>query len=267
MKTLKYAARFLIRAKSYTLINLLGLAFSLACCIILMRYIHRELTVDTHCVDRERVITVLTDHGGMQWATHIGYMDTTYLKQEEVLKISEMVILPNTTLVYDNESYAMNVLATDSNFLDLFHYNISEGEARLAAPEDALITRAYAERIFGKESAVGKVLHFNVKTITIRGVIEQPECKSVFNFDILLNEKLQRQWGKINASLIHVLPGVDLKEINKKSFVYKEYNDSDINFKYRSRYEFVSWEDFYFKNLKSAEDSSISLELIQMCSF
>ena len=31
MKTLKYAARFLIRAKSYTLINLLGLAFSLAC--------------------------------------------------------------------------------------------------------------------------------------------------------------------------------------------------------------------------------------------
>ena len=38
---------------TYTLINLLGLAFSLACCIILLRYIHRELTVDTHCVDRE----------------------------------------------------------------------------------------------------------------------------------------------------------------------------------------------------------------------
>ncbi len=47
MKTLKYAWRFLIRSKSYTIINLLGLAFSLACCIILFRYIHRELTVDT----------------------------------------------------------------------------------------------------------------------------------------------------------------------------------------------------------------------------
>ena len=34
MKTLKYAWRFLIRSKSYTIINLLGLAFSLACCII-----------------------------------------------------------------------------------------------------------------------------------------------------------------------------------------------------------------------------------------
>ena len=50
MKTLKYAGRFLMRSKSYTIINLLGLAFSLACCIVLMRYIHRELTVDSHCI-------------------------------------------------------------------------------------------------------------------------------------------------------------------------------------------------------------------------
>ena len=53
MNTLRYALRFLLRARTYTLINLLGLAFSLACCIILLRYIHRELTVDTHCVDRK----------------------------------------------------------------------------------------------------------------------------------------------------------------------------------------------------------------------
>ena len=46
MRTLKYAWRFLMRSKSYTIINLLGLAFSLACSIILIRYIHRELTVD-----------------------------------------------------------------------------------------------------------------------------------------------------------------------------------------------------------------------------
>ena len=44
MNTLRYALRFLLRARTYTLINLLGLAFSLACCIILLRYIHRELT-------------------------------------------------------------------------------------------------------------------------------------------------------------------------------------------------------------------------------
>ena len=67
MKTLKYAWRFLIRSKSYTIINLLGLAFSLACCIILFRYIHRELTVDSHCIDREQVYGVKADMGGNKY--------------------------------------------------------------------------------------------------------------------------------------------------------------------------------------------------------
>ena len=64
MKTLKYAWRFLMRSKSYTVINLLGLAFSLACCIILMRYIHRELTVDAHSIDPEHIIIPLRDIEG-----------------------------------------------------------------------------------------------------------------------------------------------------------------------------------------------------------
>ena len=48
-----------MRARFYTLINLLGLAFSLACSIVLLRYIHRELTVDVHCVHPETVAVPL----------------------------------------------------------------------------------------------------------------------------------------------------------------------------------------------------------------
>ena len=57
MKTLKYAWRFLIRSKSYTIINVIGLALSLACTIILVRYIHRELQVNTHCTHAERTLS------------------------------------------------------------------------------------------------------------------------------------------------------------------------------------------------------------------
>ena len=51
MKTLKYAWRFLVRSKSYTVINIVGLSLSLACTIILVRYIHQETQVNTHCID------------------------------------------------------------------------------------------------------------------------------------------------------------------------------------------------------------------------
>ena len=64
MKTLKYAVRFLLRAKSYTTINLLGLTLSLACCIILSRYIYRETTVDMHCIDRNQVYGVQVSFDG-----------------------------------------------------------------------------------------------------------------------------------------------------------------------------------------------------------
>ncbi|WP_317133399.1 ABC transporter permease [Bacteroides cellulosilyticus] len=61
MKTLKYAWRFLIRSKSYTIINVIGLALSLACTIILVRYIHRELQVNTHCTHAERTFIPLRE--------------------------------------------------------------------------------------------------------------------------------------------------------------------------------------------------------------
>ena len=81
MKTLYYAIRFLLRTKSYTIINLLGLAFSLACCIILLRYIHRELTVDTHCIDRNQVYGVQTTFEGNRVLSvaEIGSRDSVYI--------------------------------------------------------------------------------------------------------------------------------------------------------------------------------------------
>ena len=85
MKTLTYAIRFLARSKSYTIINLLGLAFSLACCIILMRYIHRELTVDTHCVDRDRTVMAVRDIDGTR---HIANLkDVEQFINKEVLNV------------------------------------------------------------------------------------------------------------------------------------------------------------------------------------
>ncbi|MCS2307627.1 hypothetical protein NXX42_14805 [Bacteroides thetaiotaomicron] len=68
MKTLKYAWRFLVRSKSYTVINIVGLSLSLACTIILVRYIHQETRVNTHCIDAESVYIPLRDIDGNVYA-------------------------------------------------------------------------------------------------------------------------------------------------------------------------------------------------------
>ena len=105
MKTLTYAIRFLSRSKAYTIINLLGLAFSLACCIILMRYLHREWTVDSHCIRPDEVVTVINKNGEFQFPVSQQNMLRFYKGLEDV-------VIPEDKIIESCEF----VLLTDINF-------------------------------------------------------------------------------------------------------------------------------------------------------
>ena len=245
MKTLKYAIRFLMRSKSYTLINLFGLAFSLACCIILMRYIHRELTVDTHCIDRENIVVALWDIEGNKILTNLQEMDSTYIKLEQIMDRCQLIMEAKANILHEGQSYSMNLSATEGKFFEFFDYPVIEGEATLSAPQDAVITRQYAQRIFGNESPIGKVLSYGGKDITIKGMIDQPACKTTLQMDLFISIHLHSLsgWRRMISEMLYLLPDVDLEAINKVSNVYRESKGDR-----RVRWQFISWEDYYFEN-------------------
>ena len=234
MKTLKYAARFLMRAKSYTVINLLGLAFSLACCIILMRYIHRELTVDTHCVDRERVVVAIRDINNSRFVSSIddvhAFMKKEMIRKDDIIKRCSFIGRRKDNLIYKEQSYNTNVWIADSTFFHFFNYPLVEGECRLNAPDDAILTRNFAEKVFGTESPIGKSMTYNNKVVTVRGVIDSPKCKTSMVFDALLSIHLTKDWGQLISEFIHLSPHVDLKAINAETNVFRK--EDDINLRY-----------------------------------
>ena len=112
MKTLKYAVRFLLRAKSYTTINLLGLTLSLACCIILSRYIYRETTVDMHCIDRNQVYGVQVSFDGNRVLSkaEIGKRDSTYIDDNVILTRSSVILLENDYVDYQTNRFSVHAL-------------------------------------------------------------------------------------------------------------------------------------------------------------
>ena len=234
MKTLKYAARFLMRAKSYTVINLLGLAFSLACCIILMRYIHRELTVDTHCVDRERVVVAIRDINNSRFVSSIddvhAFMKKEMIRKDDIIKRCSFIGRRKDNLIYKEQSYNTNVWIADSTFFHFFNYPLVEGECRLNAPDDAILTRNFAEKVFGTESPIGKSMTYNNKVVTVRGVIDSPKCKTSMVFDALLSIHLTKDWGQLISEFIHLSPHVDLKAINAETNAFRK--EDDINLRY-----------------------------------
>ena len=248
MKTLKYAWRFLMRSKSYTIINLLGLAFSLACSIILMRYIHRELTVDTHCIDREHVYAICTNtegNRGLSGLKQYNY-DTISIDNRFVEAMATYIPLEKDYVISGTNRIPARCLVTDSVFFQLFHYPIVQGKLSLTTPQSALLTEKYARKIFGNENPIGKVLRYsNGKDITVEGIVGEPECKTTINFDIILSSKLSQHWERMNTELYRFLPGTDINAINKTGSVPRYINDP----KYDTRthtFSLISVKDIYW---------------------
>lgn len=248
MKTLKYAWRFLMRSKSYTIINLLGLAFSLACSIILMRYIHRELTVDAHCIDREHVYAICTNtegNRGLSGLKQYNY-DTISIDNRFVEAMTTYIPLEKDYVISGTNRIPARCLVTDSVFFQLFHYPIVQGKISLTTPQSALLTEKYARKIFGNENPIGKVLRYsNGKDITVEGIVGEPECKTTINFDIILSSKLSQHWERMNTELYRFLPGTDINTINKTGSVPRYINNPEYDTRTHT-FSLISVKDIYW---------------------
>ncbi|MBO5014531.1 MAG: FtsX-like permease family protein, partial [Bacteroidaceae bacterium] len=204
-----------------------------------------ELTVDTHCVDRERVIIPLSTINNIINFSSTSSCDTAYISESKIVGRSNINMRKEEPFRYNEEPYTLNTIFGDNHFLELFRFKALEGTLDLSAPDCAILSQACAQRMFGNESAIGKVLVYNdKKSVTVRGVIKQPLCKTSLNFDILLFN--EGESGSIE--FLQILPSVDLEAVNKVSNVLRRFKLQNGNYSPLLRsFEFVSLKDLYFK--------------------
>ena len=255
MKTLQYAWRFLIRSKSYTIINLLGLAFSLACCIILVRYIHRELTVDNNCIDREQVYGIKRDiNGNIYLSTLISSKDSSLIDQRYINKQTSFIPLEKDYVMVGTNRFPSRMIVTDSVFFQLFRYPVVQGNITLRSPQSALVTETFARKLFGKENPVGKVIRSsNDKDITIEGVLGNPENKTFLQFDVVLSKTSSSSWERMPIDLFSFMPGTDMDKLNKEGRNPQYVNSPESGDTRTYTYSFIPVKELYW-------DTSISNE-------
>ena len=61
---LKIAVRYLIRYKTYTTINVLGLAVGITCCLLIMLFVRSEMSYDRFNSRASRIYRVWQDESG-----------------------------------------------------------------------------------------------------------------------------------------------------------------------------------------------------------
>lgn len=254
---IKYAIRFLLRARSYTVINLVGLSLSLACCIILLRYIHRELTVDTHANDLSSIIVPLRDIDGSIYPGENPDNKDYSVDEKYIENRCKLIEEENSTIISNEVAYKTNLMAADTTFFHFFNYRAMEGSLSLEQPNNAILTETYAKKLFGNESPVGRNIYYDGKLLTVTGVIEKPVCKTTFNFDVLVSQKLRPYWGRLNIELIRVNSGFDIQKQNDKSNIYRLQTRNNLSGNMQTRYKYIPWKDFYFESSISKKYDSI----------
>lgn len=225
MKVEISAIKSLFRFKVYTVINIIGLAVSVAATLIIIRYIHQEITVDHFCkeLDQTYLLTVQRSNGNVLLSDNTdrnkdpNFIDP--LNNPEIEGYSYCISVKDDYIITNEHRYQANVLVTDSLFLQLMDYPIITGIKSIQRPDDAIITRKYAQHLFGKENPLGKQLVSSAGcTLTIRGIVDEPSTKSSLQFDLItpINQGKNIDWSRMGFCIARLGKGVDVNKYNEK---------------------------------------------------
>lgn len=222
MKHVLLSLRTIFRFKTYTGINVAGLALSLACVFILVRYIHQEMTVNHFVPDLDRTFLtaeVKEDGRARLSNSRNPNKDKEFrnpLDDPSVEKYSRFILLGEDFIETGGSRYNLNSLVVDTSFFQLIPYPCLEGTMRLA-PNDALITRKLAQKLFGQESPIGKsVTSSTGKATKIVGVIGEPSTKSSLQFDMVFSKDLA-DWSRVPYEVVRLYRPESVVALNKKN--------------------------------------------------
>ncbi len=193
---LKITLRNALRYKGYTALNLLGLIVGIATSMLILLWVHDEISIDQFH-ERDNVYQVFRN---MRQTS--GEVNTTYtvpkpvadLMRAEYPEVSEVAQMswPTDYLlqVGDKRTEEEGRIVTQS-FLDLFSYQLVLGDRStcLTDPSSILISVDLAEKLFGdswKEQAMGYALRIDdTYDLKITGVFQDPGMGSSIDFEWL----------------------------------------------------------------------------------
>lgn len=196
------AWRNIKKDRFFSLLNIIGLGFGIATCLLIIQYLRGEWNVDKHHTDYEQVYQINTrfDFGGTieNYATGPSPLANKLVSDyPEVQNATRLLIPPGVNkylLKKDNVSFfeSKGVYA-DKTFFSMFTYPFIEGspENALQNPNDVVISETLANKFFNGQSALGKSIEINTlwgdMTCNISGVIKTDTYRSHLDTELFVN--------------------------------------------------------------------------------
>lgn len=199
---IKTALRFLRKNRTFSLINLIGLAIGTLCCLYIVLYVQDQYSYNRkfdHAPDIYRITTTLKTTGDKHHTMASSSPPIApAIKSEfpQVLKFTRAIPTLGADehlVAYKEKSfYEKDAWLVDSTFFDIFNFPFSAGspEHVLSAPNSIVLSRPVADRLFGDENPIGKTITINdawgKNPFTVTGVVGESRSKSSIHANMFI---------------------------------------------------------------------------------
>ena len=199
---LKIAWRNLVKHKSFSVINILGLAIGIAACLIIFLYVHDELTFDQYNtkVDRIARATILIHGPESDMAFATGPILLGEALKQDFPEVESSVRLEQEKLVvrYGNDFIKENnFYKADQSVFSIFTFEGKEGNISTALqnPQSIVLTESTEKKYFGELPALGKTMDCNGKIWLVTGVVRDMPVNSDIHIDALMSNEFNKVKG------------------------------------------------------------------------
>lgn len=251
MKILLLSIQTLLRFRLYTIINIVGLALSLASGILIFRYIYSEITTDHFIQDIDRVCYMVREDEVTHQTRLEGFLpdfgyDSGLLDDPAIEIRSVLYQRADDQIIVNEKMYNAATLATDTNYLKIINMPLlkSASSQPLHNPDEAFISESLSKLIFGEEDPIGKSIKTSSgKMVTIAGIMGEPKTRFSMPFDLLFSYELTNYSQLITPSvLVRLYKDNSADKINRKYRTFHKYIRSEN----RVRFNLYPIGDLYF---------------------
>jgi putative ABC transport system permease protein len=174
--------RNLWKNKVYSIISVLGLAVSIACTLLIAKYVFYELSYDHYHEKKDQIyrLTSILDFNGEIDAglTSMASGPTIARDFPEVESFVRFRTTGQNVEITNTENQVFNISniwMTDSTVFNVFSYPFIQGEPgeALKAPRSIVLTESLAQKLFGTtQDLIGEQLKLNNTFVNITGVMK-----------------------------------------------------------------------------------------------
>lgn len=191
---IKSSFRVLLRHRSFSLVNTLGLALGISVFIALSLYVQFELSFDKFHENADRIYRIeqLMDGGGRiermtgtpepLWKA----LQNDFPEVEASMRLvaGEFKLIPE-----EGEPFVAPAFFVERSFLTSFSFPMIYGdpETALSEPYKMVLTESTAKKLFGETDVVGRSYDNSGQLFEISGIIEDVPTNSHLEFDLLVS--------------------------------------------------------------------------------